>query len=371
MKIALVHDFLTEFGGAERVLVALHEIWPSAPIYVAFVNFEGLGPHKERIRKWEIKTSWAKRIPFFRKLYSPLRFLALRLFESFDLSAFDVIISSTNMYMAKGAKTGKNQLHVCYCHTPPRSLYGYPTRMDWKKHWWTRIYGTAVNHFMLMDDFVSAQRPDFFVANSLETQRRIKKFYRRDSVVIYPPVDVERFKARSTKHEARIKKNDYYLFVGRLAVAKGADLAIKACNQLKLPLWVVGRGAEQSWLKDLAGPTIKFLGEVADEELIKIYSQCKALIFPSLQEDFGIVPVEAMAAGKPVIALREGGVVESVLEGKTGVFFGEPTVGSLVSVLRKFKPEKYNTEDCRNQAKKFSKERFKKEIRDFVRKSIK
>jgi glycosyltransferase involved in cell wall biosynthesis len=360
MKIALVHDFLAEYGGAERVVEVIHEVWPWVPMYVAFVNFEGLGPHKERVRKWDIRTSWAQKIPFFKKLYSPLRFLALRIFESFDLSDFEVVISSTNMYMAKGVKTRKDQLHVCYCHTPPRSLYGYPTRMDWKKHWWTRVYGTIVNHFMLMDDFASAQRPDFFVANSLETQRRIKKFYRRDSAVIYPPVETEKFRGVSGK------RGDYYLFVGRLAVAKGADLAIGACNKLKLPLWVVGRGAEQSWLKDLAGPTIEFLGEVSDEELVKIYAGCKALIFPSLEEDFGIVPVEAMAAGKPVIALKQGGVVESVVPGKTGVFFGEATVESLVEVLKKFNLNKFKAEDCKNQAEKFGKERFMREMREFV-----
>ena len=221
MKIALVHDFLKEFGGAERVVEALHEIYPDAPIYTAFVDYEGLGPHADRIRQWDVRTTWAQQIPLITKLYSPLRFLAPFFFRSLDLSAYDVVISSTNAYYAKGIITNrhsgersesrifggswtsqddkrKKQIHICYCHTPPRSLYGYATAMDWKKNPIIRAYGTIVNHFLRMYDFKAAQKIDYFIANSEEVKRRISKFYRRDSIVIYPPVNVSSLSSRPT-----------------------------------------------------------------------------------------------------------------------------------------------------------------------------
>jgi glycosyltransferase involved in cell wall biosynthesis len=223
-----------------------------------------------------------------------------------------------------------------------------------------------------MIDFYAAQKVDFFIANSKNTASRIKKFYRKEARVIYPPVDISNDipSLDKTVINHQFVNGGYFLAGGRLARPKRIDLAIQACNQLKLPLKVFGRafagyGEE---LKQIAGPTVEFLGEVTDEEKAKLYADCRAYIFPAEEEDFGISPVEAMAAGRPVIALRQGGVVESIIEGKTGEFFNEPTVESLVGVLKKFKPEKYKPEDCRRQARKFSKERFKREIREFVEK---
>ena len=355
MRVALVHDFLIEYGGAERVLEALCEIYPGAPIYTAF--YDKNGPGMARFAKFDIRTSWLQKLPFSRVLLSPFRLFSLALFESFDLSNFDLIISSTWMYMAKGVVTRPETLHLSYIHTPPRFLYGYKTAREWRKYWWGRVAGGLLNHKMRMIDFVATQRPDYLIANSKFTADRIWKFYRRKAVVIYPPV----------RHlGGEIADRNYFLCVSRLARAKRIDLAIEACNKLGLKLWVVGTGREEKYLKSIAGKTIKFLGYVSDPKLAKIYAGCKALIFPAEDEDFGIVSVEASSFGKPVIALRSGGVIESVIEGKTGVFFDEPTVESLVAKLQRFKPSNFKPEDCLKQAKKFSKERFKREIKKFA-----
>ncbi|MBI4035220.1 MAG: glycosyltransferase [Candidatus Chisholmbacteria bacterium] len=277
MKVALVHDFLLEFGGAERVLEAVHEVWPEAPIYTAFLDENRLGSHWERLRDWEIRTSWGQRVPGLRALHSPLRFMAPLYFESFDLSSYDVVISSSNMYQAKAVITRPETLHICYCHTPPRSLYGYTTRVDWRSHWWSRWYGEVVNFKMRQVDFLTAQRPDVIVANSQETQRRIKKFWRRDSVVIYPPVQLQ---ATSYKLQAE-NSGSYFLYVGRLAGAKRVDLAVKAANELGLPLKVVGSGGGESYLRQIAGKTVEFLGSVEDDKLAQLYAGCKAVVFPA------------------------------------------------------------------------------------------
>lgn len=366
MKIALVHDFLKEYGGAERVLEVLHEIWPEAPVYTAFVDWEGLGPHQDRLRKWQIVTSWAQNIPYISKIYSPLRFLAPYFFESFDFSEFDIVISSTNAYYAKGIITKPETRHLCYCHTPPRSLYGYPTRMNWRKNFFTRIYGELVNHFLREYDFAAAQRVDYFIANSQTVQQRITKFYRRESEVIYPPVEL---KVSSSKYLVSSEK--YYLYVGKLAAAKNVHLAIEAVKELGLCLKIVGKGGELDSIKKqvLRSKNIELLGEVADEVLVDLYRNCVAVFFPATEEDFGIVPVEAMSFGKPVIALRSGGVTETVVEGKTGVFFDEPTVEGLVKAIKKLNKLKIDPQECQTQAEKFSKEVFAKKIKEAVNKS--
>ncbi len=365
MKIALVHDFLKEYGGAERVLEVMHEIWPEAPIYTAFVDWEGLGPHSERLKKWIIKVSWAQKIPFITKIFSPLRFLAPMFFESFNFNGFDLVISSTNAYYAKGVLTQPETVHICYCHTPPRSLYGYATRMDWQKNFLTRLYGTMVNHYLRKYDYLSAQRVDYFIANSKVVKDRIEKFYRRDSTVIYPPVDLSLRAKRSNPVDS-----NYYLYVGKLAVAKNVNLAIEAACKMHIKLKIVGKGPLDSDLRqnDIYN-YVEFLGEISDEELTNLYAGCKAVIFPAVDEDFGIVPVEAMSFGKPVIAFRSGGVVETVVDGKTGVFFDKPTTDSLIAAIKKLDTIKIKGEDCIKQANKFSKDVFKAKIVEFVDKT--
>jgi len=421
MKIAIVHDFLIEYGGAERVLEVMHEIWPEAPVYCAFYDLKRLGPHAERFKNWDIRPSWVQNSWFIKRLHSPLRFLTPLVWKYFDFSEFDVVLISSGWYMPRGValsrtnkpsfwggsrlggrrlqnptsildavptKSGpcqndkniKKPVFVCYLHTVPRYLYGYATKMNWQKYWPIRVYGNIINHFLRIYDFRASQGVDYFITNSQETKRRVWKFYRRESIVIYPPAEINKSRHSERSEESRSLSRDpsvassfrmtgnYFLCVSRLAAPKRIDLAIKACSKLKLPLVVVGKGPEEKYLKSIAGPTIKFLGEVPDEELSEIYKNCQALIFPAIEEDFGIVPVEAMGYGKPVIALRSGGVVETVIDGKTGLFFNEPQVKSLIETIKRFEKMKnqLSQEACFNQAKKFSKEIFKEKIRDFV-----
>lgn len=393
MKIALVHDYLGEFGGAERVLEALCEIWPEAPIYTAFYR---KGSAYERFKDRKIVTSWAQKVPFFAKyLHSPLRFLAPWIWGSFDFSEYDVVVSSASWYVTKGLKRRDQKLEtrdksretrvekpmeICYCHTPPRYLYGYPTSVNWRKYWPVRMYALIVNHFMRVYDYEAAQRVDWFIANSKEVQARISKFYRRDSVVIYPPVDVDRYQKLETRDQKNTSLSSldtgYFLVVSRLVGAKNVDLAVKVCGKLGLPLKVVGSGRQMEELKRLGTrdqrpgeSMVEFLGDVSDEELVGLYKGCKAVIFPASQEDFGLVPVEAMAAGKPVIALAQGGVLETVVDGKTGVLFDEPTMESLSKAINKFeKHGKWNGRAIKRHAEKFGKDRFKREILEFVKK---
>lgn len=366
MKVALVHDYLIEYGGAERVLEALHEIYPEAPIYTAYLDLSNLGPHKDRFKTWNIKTSWLQYFP--KKLISPFRVFAPKIFEGFNLKEYDLIISSCNTYFSKAVITKPGALHLSYIHTPPRYLYGYTTSFNYKKHWWTRIAGELINHFLRLKDYETSQRPDILIANSKNVASRIKKFYRRESVIIYPPVEIgSKYQVASIKG----KSKEYFLSVSRLVRGKGVDVIVRACTKLNLPLKVVGTGPQLQELKKLAGKSIEFLGEVKDEELPKLYTNAKALIVASEDEDFGITAVEAFASGTPVIAVKNGGYLETVVEGRTGVFFEEATVESLMEALKNFDSSKFKEEDLKKHAQNFSKERFKKEILNLVEENIK
>jgi glycosyltransferase involved in cell wall biosynthesis len=363
MKIALVHDYLNEFGGAERVLLALSEIWPKAPIYTAF--YRKGSPAWERFKNKKIITSWAQKVPFFSSyLHSPLRFLAPLIWGSFDFSKYDVVIGSSGWYITKGFKKGKKTTEICYCHTPPRWLYGYKTSIEFQKYWPVRIYAAIVGHFMRIYDFLSAQKVDYFIANSKNVAARIWKFYRKESTVIYPPVELPKI--------GKVSRSNYFLVTSRIVGGKGLDLAVKTAVKLGIKLKIAGRPAgyymEYKKLTKMAKKNVEFLGYVTDQEMAKIYKGAKAFLALATDEDFGIAPVEAMLSGTPVIAYRGGGYTESVIENKTGIFFDEPTVESLSKTIKKFNQMKFKPEDCINQAKKFSKERFKEEIKNFVSK---
>lgn len=393
MKIALVHDYLNEFGGAERVLLVLSEMYPEAPIYTAFCK-KGSAAVK-RFKGRDIRESWAAKIPFFAgKLHSPLRFLAPLIWGSFEeeLKKYDVVISSSSWYVTKGFgggirslklakdqkskgysplvaidrsnRTAKGPIEICYCHTPPRWLYGYKTSVEWQKFWLVRMYGLVVGHFMRQYDFNQAQKVDYFIANSNEVKKRIEKFYRRKAKVIYPPVELP------VTGSGPVSKEGYYLIASRIVGGKGLELAIKAAKKMGAPLKIAGKGSgwgrEEKRLKELSGKNVEFLGQVSDEELVKLYSQARGFLALAEAEDFGMTLVEAMSCGTGVIAYKGGGYLETVIEGKTGVFFEEQTVKSLVEAMKRFEKTKIKREDCIKQASKFSRERFEREIRKVV-----
>ncbi len=376
MKVALAHDYLREYGGAERVLEILHQMFPDAPVYTFYYNPEGLGENGKRFKDWKIIPSWFQKFPFANTLLSPFRIFGPMAFEGFDLSEYDLVISSSSAtHLAKSVITKPETLHLSYIHTPPRFLYGYVTSFNYKKHWWTKVAGEIINHYMRIYDFEVSQRPDILLANSKNIARRIEKFYRRDSVVVYPPVDLSEFKVKSAKFKV---KKEYFLVLSRLVRGKGVEVVVEACSRLGLPLKVAGSGPELENLKRLATinhklSTINFLGWVSDEERVKLLQDAKALIVASEDEDFGITSIEAQAAGTPVIAPKSGGFLETVIDGKTGLFYGGPgavTTEALTEALKKFKPSEFNPEDLRKNAEKFSKERFKKEILALIEKEL-
>lgn len=373
MKVALVHDYIKEYGGAERVLEALHEMYPDAPVFTLVYCPEFLGPHRKRFEKWDIKTTPLNDIPFKHKFISIFRLIAPLMFKIFDFSGYDVIIVSATGAYSPTMIRKKQAKQLCYCHTPPRYLYGYATAREWKKNPVMRTVAEIMNHILRMIDFKAAQNVDQFVANSEEVKARIKKFYRREAIVVYPPVLDE---AGSKKFNDKLLTSSYYLAGGRLARPKHFDLIIKVANELRLPLKIFGKGfaGYGEELQKMAGTTVEFVGEVTDEEKLALMRGAKAFSFAGEDEDFGIVPVEAMGQGTPVIAYKSGGVKETVVDSSagsgqvrpTGVFFDELTVESVKKAIKKLATSHIQPKDCIQQAKKFSKKEFIKGIKAVV-----
>lgn len=367
MKVALVHDQLREFGGAERVLVALKKIFPQAEIFTTTFDLNSLGSHKELIKNWKINVSWFGKIPIINNFYSPFRFLTPLIWESFDFSKYDLVISSSGSWMSKGIKTKKPTIHISYIHHPPRYLYGYETAIEWQKYWIVKIYAYVVNHFLRLWDFESTKRPDYLIANSIETQKRIQKFYRRFSTVIYPPVNI----TDKPVNPLTRKQNSYYLTISRLAKAKHVDVLIKAANKAKFNLKIVGVGRNEEYLKSIAGPTVEFIGNISDMEFKKLFLNAKAFLFASRDEEFGIAVVEAMGYGLPVIAYRSGGIPEYVKNRINGYLYDELNEDFLikkVNELTGLKQEQYleMKKEARKTAEKFSEKKFKEKITKFI-----
>lgn len=376
MKVALVHDQLREFGGAERVLVSLKKIFPQADIYTTTFDRESLGSHKNLIKNWKIIVSWFGKIPVLNSFYSPFRFLTPLIWESFDFSDYDLVISSSGSWMSKGIITKKPTVHISYIHHPPRYLYGYETAIEWKKYWFVRFYAYIVNHFLRIWDFKSTKRPDYLIANSEETKKRIEKFYRRSSTVIYPPVSIPKNVSLDSSPSAQNDRgSEYYITISRLAKAKHVDMLIKAANKMKFNLKIIGTGRDEQYLKSIAGPTVEFLGNLSDQQFKDVFLGAKAFLFASRDEEFGIACVEAMGYGLPVIAYNSGGIPEYVINGKNGFLYEKLKESYLVKKVKELESlgkEKYL--EMRNQARKtaerFSNEKFKKEILSFVKKTI-
>ena len=363
MKVAIVHDWLPFMGGAENVVSNMLEIFPDAPIYTSICNRENLTGN---LQNANIITTYLqgnkKKINNHRNLFP---FLPTAI-EDFNLNGYDVVLSSSSS-IAKSVITNPNTLHICYCHSPMR--YGWELMHDYiaplhKKGLSKNKIKAYLMTAMRIWDYCNSARVDVFVANSVNVAKRIKKHYRRDKVfVIHPPVRGKNFNISN-------QDGNFYLCVSRLQEYKRIDLAVKACTKLNLPLIVIGNGPELKNLKKIAGPTVSFLGRVSDQLIQEHYAKFKAFLFPG-EEDFGITPLEAQASGRPVIAYGKGGALETVIDGKTGVFFYEQTVPSLIQAIQKAESIKFDKEQLRQQAMKFDESIFKDKLQRFVQEQYK
>lgn len=340
-KVAIFYDWLNQWGGAEKVLLDIIEIFPEAPIYTLVYDpkkTKWLPKNKTIITSFINKLPFSSRNPIF---YTPFYSLAL---ESFDFSQYDIILSTTSV-SGHSFITPANSLYCCYMHNPNRYLYQTPKRF-WFLKPFLKIYQKT--------DYIYGQRPDYYFCNSKTVQQRIKDHYNRLSQVIYPGVDLDFFKPNDKNNS-----DNYFLIVSRLVSHKRIDLAIKACQQTGANLKIVGQGRDESKLRKLISnnPKIEILGKVNRKELLSLYQNCSALICPQ-EEDFGLTPIEANACGKPVIAYKKGGITETIIDQKTGMFFNEQKVESLAQILRIFDSHNFSKKDCLENAKKYSKSNF-------------
>ncbi len=352
MRVALVHDDLVQWGGAERVLLGLCEIYPDAPIYTSVFDGENK-MLRQMFGSKKIITSFLQKIPCWRSLYKILLPFYPIAFEQFDFSEFDLVISHTTRF-SKSIITKPETVHVCYCHTPPRFLWHFSGEGN---------YGLAelLMSKLRLYDQISSRRVDAYIAGSENAKRRIKKVYGVDSKIVYPCIDLKRFKDVDTFN------GGYFLVISRLNKYKKVDLAIEACIKLGIPLKVIGRGPELERLRGIQGVRgeIEFLGNLGDEMVVQVLAGCKALIIPGI-EDFGLTVLEAQALGKPVISFNQGGVLETVTDGITGIFFDSQSSKSIVLAIKKLETLKIAPNKCRENVKLFSKENFIHEFRQTV-----
>ncbi len=359
MKLAIVVSWLNQYGGAERVLEVLHEMYPDAPIFTSIHWPEAL---PEEYHSWDIRVSALNKLPLIKRrhqLFLPLYPLA---FEGFDLAEYDVVLSVPSAF-AHGVVTPPETVHICYCLTPARFLWNYHAYVEREgigrvARWFLPPFLTALRLW----DRAAADRVDHFVAISRVVQERIATYYRRDAEIIYPPVSTSAFSPCE-------ERGDYFLIVSRLVPYKRVDLAVRAFGELGLPLYIIGGGRDAPTLQAMAGPNIRFLGRVSDAEMREYMAGCRALIFPG-EEDFGLTPLEAMAAGRPVIAYAGGGAMETVIEGVTGEFFHAQTAGSLVEAVRDFDERRYDSSVLCRHAERFSRQVFEQRLGDFVARKL-
>jgi glycosyltransferase involved in cell wall biosynthesis len=366
LKVAIVHDWIVG-GGAEKVILELHKMYPGAPIYTSYCTDEW-----RKKLNGKVVTGYLQNWPF-NKLRKFLPLLRQWWFARLDLSGYDVIISSSGNGEAKFArKSSSKQIHVCYCHTPThfywRHYRSYLQNPGFGPKPLVRFALKKLVEPLRKRDFQAAQKVDKFIANSTHIQGDIKKYYKRDAIVIHPPVDTNRFSQLTTSNFKAPQPRSGFVTMGRQVPQKKFGLIIAACNELQLPLTVIGRGPAHSSLKSMAGSTITFKTNVTDEQMPAELAKAKAFIFAA-EEDFGISPVEAMATGTPVIAYQAGGALDYVVPGKTGEFFEQQSVASLSKVLKNFKPKLYDPATIKKHAQLFSIERFQIAIQKYLTKS--
>lgn len=367
-KIAIVADWLTNMGGAENVVLALAEAFPGAPIYTSTYAPESMPAFK----KYDVRTTYLQNLPKpLRKLHKFFPMLRVAAFRQLDLSEFDIIISSSSAEAKQVRKTRAGQIHICYCHTPIRYYWSHYD--EYKKdpgfgklNWLVRLFMPVMVPGLKRADYSAAQLVDVFIANSTEVQRRITRYYGQPSTVVHPPVDVDRFTPSR-------ERADYYVALGRQVPYKRIDLAVAAATKLAIPLKVYGNGSEHEKLREMAGPTVEFFtdrfSDASDSAVTKALNSAKGFIFPS-EEDFGIVQVEAMSAGAPVIAFGKGGSLDIVQDGETGILFDEQTSDAVVEAIRQAEQHSFMPATLRRKAKRYDKGLFTVKIRKIVASSI-
>lgn len=355
MKVAIVHDYLNQYGGAERVVEVLHEMFPEATIYTTVYLPKEM---PDSFRVMDIRTSFMQKFPFMKKHFKKyLLFFPLAV-ESFNLRGYDLILSSSSGW-AKAIRHSPDTLHICYCYTPMRWVWTYQRYIERERiPKIAEIFLRCAIRYLKQWDLRANSRVDRFIAISRLIQERIKSCYHLDSTVIYPPVETARFKM-AADHD------DFFLVVSRLNTYKRVDLVVEAFNELGLPLIIIGEGPDRAHLEKIAKFNVRFLGKVNDAAIVDHCSRCRAFIFPG-EEDFGIAPVEAMSSGRPVIAYAAGGALETVIEGVTGVFFKERKPAALVEAVRKFATMNFNPQSVAEQSSRFDKEVFKRELKTYI-----
>ena len=360
MKVAIIHYWLINMRGGEKVIEAILEIFPQADIFTHVYNPKAM---PESIKNHNIYTSYIQKIPFAKKLYQKLMPLMPRALGEIDLQKYDLIISSESG-PAKGVIPNPNAFHVCYCHSPMRYLWDMYHEYFHKSGLLTRFFMKRLIPGLRLWDVVSSNLVDLFIANSSYVAKRIKRYYNREALIVHPPVDIDKFLS--------IKRNpkDFYLFFGQITGYKRADLAIEACIASGRKLIVAGTGAKKAEIKLYKkSGFVDFLGRVTEDKIMELYSNARALVFPGI-EDFGIIPVEAQAAGCPVIAYRDGGALDTIKENITGIFFDEQTPESLIAAMYYFEQNEItfgNREMFTNHVTQFSKEMFKEKINKIIK----
>jgi glycosyltransferase involved in cell wall biosynthesis len=359
MKVALVYDRVNKWGGAERVLLSLAKIFPEVDLYTSVYN------EKKALwaKAFDVKSSFLQNFPLASSAHEFYPTLMPIAFESFNFDGYDLVISVTSE-SAKGIITKPGTLHICYCLTPTRYLWsGFK---DYFRNPLLRFFSLPAVSYLRKWDKIASSRPDKYIAISTEVKKRIKKYYGQDAELIFPPIEPPDPKSQSKNNKP---KEDFFLVVSRFVYYKRIDIAIKAFNKLGIPLKIVGTGAQGRILKRLAKKNVEFLGDLTDEKLSVYYKNCRALIFPGL-EDFGLVMAEAQSFGKPVIAFRGGGALDIIKEGITGEFFNEQNEDSLIKTMEIFNNKSYNTSLCEENSYKFSFDNFKKQFLEIIYKNI-